>query len=603
MVRTRSGLDTNQIVSTAINIVQNPANVGQNALAIATAVSQITGYTPEQIAGIVVRQGSNFARNLLERGVRAAGRAANERLQQAYNDYQAENYQSDAVRQNSADSQPRTPRQPIAQQQPDSGISVNMDVANKAPTATTSTQPANQGGNLTNTVGSTNTLERLPKGPSNGPHTRTETFNNCYRVLITNEKTGITPKPINWPVGSVTEGQPFPDSDVFYPSAIKFGTPWKYITNNNLKNYMTPKQWEREMRKGAVAYRFKSCSINVHGLYNMQRYNFSNTLQGQDTGYLAVCEPKNNLFLNARPNNYYEDTLYNDTQNFVIGDNYEYSVWINSAPTPVANTLPTYKIAIPFPFPSTGNVADLDADREFWYPDLTMHEGQTLVRNGQTYAWHWENNDSRYIATYPNDINGADQATKNYDFAPIQLLQDGIHSHLEFYAGQGGYPGGSKFAGLGMDQLGNKAPTMMHPLLVKIPQLTQPGGEDIVHSAWMYLDYSCEVEFMYGQNMYTHGFTGSTADGRYAQDVNSIVSQVQYLGNPKQYNYPTYVQRQKWQERYAVFPYNTNYEPRIPPNYVTKKTCMDNTFAEPTRVGQEGKDYIETQKKKLKKST
>ncbi len=314
-------------------------------------------------------------------------------------------------------------------------------------------------------------------------------------------------------------------------------TPWRYIPNNRLDLYCTPAQMSRFVNAGYTGYRVKRCGFKLYGVYNMQNYSFSaNDLQGADTAFFAVMEPKNKFYKNQTPVNHIYDSFLNPNETqpgFVYGDTAELEHWRTTSTT-LTNNLVSCKLNIPTSISSTSLINDDNVSMRL-YCDTTRHEAQVLVRNGQSYEWSWDNPDSRYINIYnhnfsafQNDRNTDSETYGAFDqlpyFAapaanrdpnyrnhrlrrnwPMQILDDAYKKQHD------GYWADNSSALQNLNTVGSWKNQALHytgpshygmipPVLMKIPNLTQIDKEKMNHNVWMYIDYNIEIEFVRGNH-------------------------------------------------------------------------------------------------------
>lgn len=512
---------------------------------IAGQVAGVTGGTLITLAAI--NQGAEIA----ERGVRY-GRAAYNLGRGAvdlYNQHypatpQSQGRERDRDRQVERTPPRDRPQRPVARSIMDNRMDVDDKIANQGdnPAITATASAEGGGGGAYGLKGSGNAgLEYIPGHQEDDlRQVMTLKTSNTFRAYygqesntnptLTYMKNGVQTA---YDAGKTGE-------QVTNISAIlmQVTTPWKYIPNNRLDLYCTPGQMSRFINAGYTGYRVKRCGFKLYGVYNMQNYLYSNTtLQGADTAYCVVMEPKNKFYKNQTPVNHSFDGQINPNPQqagFRYGDIHENEFW-RSNTTGLTNDLVACKLNIPT---SKLTVPSTDGEMSKIYMDATRHEAQVLVRNGQNYEWEWTNPDSRFINVYQHnfskaqlDLPGANPAPEYgaYDFVqsrdggvtraggqnhrlrrnwPMQVLDDAYRKvNAGFWADcetgilvdEGQDPSlPTSWKNQALHYPGPSNHAMIPPVLIKIPNLAQKGSEEMKHNVWMYIDYNIEIEFTRG---------------------------------------------------------------------------------------------------------
>ncbi len=363
---------------------------------------------------------------------------------------------------------------------------------------------------------------------------------NTFRVSLDNALNTVKPFLHTWPNGGSpddtnTIGKQQPAVSILSAELqqTRITLPWKMIPTNQLLNYTTPGQLHRYCAAGMVGYKVKSLNIKCYGLYNMQHYPTSSAnlvLQGQDTGYLSVMQPEGAFIQNMREanqisSNETDQSMFNPNPKLVfeVGDTDELEGILGEpSPFTAKNHLLPCKVNIPGgEYDGAGNVAPYGPSTiDGWYSDLTRHSSQVLLSNREQFGWSWNNSDKRYLCPYTPAQTHAEASSQTPSSLerglgmlppnewPICL--DGNESYTKFEFGtsyqsitDNSGPGARH--GMGMKQENRKKVNKVPPLLVKIPQLYQVDKDEnpllnrMVHSAWMYLDYSVEMEFKMGE--------------------------------------------------------------------------------------------------------
>lgn len=355
-------------------------------------------------------------------------------------------------------------------------------------------------------MGANGGLETIPgHQPDSFSKPVTLKTSQTYRVFYDNATN--TADPVEQPNPNGVDGDPYyAQSTVINDSnrLTEVTSDWHYIPNNNLDLYLTHAQISRFFNAGYTAYRVKKLGVKIYGMFNMQYYNIStNTLQGSATGYGVIIEPDNDYpFQNQTQAPYLFNRLVNPnpSQTFPVGDPWELSTALNVAPEdPISNRLQPAKYLVPGQL-----LGESNADQ--WFSDMTRHAKQSLIRNGDHYEWSWDNPDDSWINYYnPNRAfynQDYSSHVREFGFLPIQALNNryvksgrGLWQENTYVYGQ---EQNIKWSNQNMAYCPIQRPDkVIPPILFKIPKLINDIKDlpKINHSCWMYLDYSCEIEF------------------------------------------------------------------------------------------------------------
>lgn len=282
---------------------------------------------------------------------------------------------------------------------------------------------------------------------------------------------------------------------------LRVTTPWKFIPNNRLTLYCTPNQLKRYHMAGYTHYRVKRCGFKLYGIYNMQNYDFTgNLLQGMDTAYGIILEPEGNIIKNQTPVNHIWNNRVNPNAkqlNFIWGDVGDF-MDTTGAFTP-ENTLQNMVYNMPG--------SDDTTVPEQYYLDLPRHSEQTLIRNGGTYEWSWDNPSDQWINIYGfaypqsfDDSTGNTTAMRvNYDEWPMEAdgptYKRGVGEKYKMNQ----VSDDQKVGGLGLVLQGVHDSTI-RPVLFKIPKLDQESSNlpKVNHTVFFYVDYQIEIEWKKG---------------------------------------------------------------------------------------------------------
>jgi hypothetical protein len=384
---------------------------------------------------------------------------------------------------------------------------------------------------LSGTIGPNNPGHGLIQGqpinkPSNPFHVSTH---NTYKIFLNNEFPDIVPQTYPETTGSyyayppadqlvhVTEW-PLADTDVSQPitkcPAVNLQLPWRYLPNNNIFNYMKPKDIYPALMAGATDFRIKSLSLQLHGLYNMLHYDATGqiTIQQQPPAYVRVCMPGSgvqnqrankalaspdiNLLLNpnARQDFIHADpelaAAYGLPQGEVYGNKLHpcfHKVLLNPRPKPDGqDQVYTQQEAEQY----------VQRNWEYLFPDLERFATIQDLNDGDKFSWSWENKDKKWVnlskaplLQQPLTGESLVQSTTRDQFQPsyknmtaqtIRGFPTMHHSNV------------SDILLNVQDQITNE----ITPILISIPQLpNKASGQNVVHAAHGYVTYKAEIEF------------------------------------------------------------------------------------------------------------
>ena len=212
------------------------------------------------------------------------------------------------------------------------------------------------------------------------------------------------------------------------------------------------------------------------------------------------------------------------------------------APTP--NTLPSYWI-------ESGDLINYDNFDKLYY-DIDRREKKTLIRNGESYDWHWKNPDKRYIELYTVGRNTR-QELIDLEHLPVQS-QYNIRTwnnehwvdHTQPSAGDG-LP--DQYARplnvVPIEHCNNGVP----PLLVRIPNLNQSSTSPVTHTAYFTVTFKAKISFkVMGEiHTYTDNRTLVTDDPLFRMQHSAdgeIMQTLEAFGGPAGKTYPTTAETQ-----------------------------------------------------------